>query len=33
LADKQGRVVGRFEPAVTPDDPKLVAEIERLLAQ
>lgn len=33
LADKQGRVVARFEPAVTPDDPKLVAEIERLLAQ
>ena len=32
LADRQGRVVARFEPAVTPDDPKLIAEIERLLA-
>ena len=31
LADRQGRAVARFEPAVTPDDPKLIAEIERLL--
>ncbi len=33
LADRQGKVVARFEPAVKPDDPKLIAEIERLLAQ
>lgn len=33
LADRQGKVVARFEPAVKPDDPKLLAEIERLLAQ
>lgn len=33
LADRQGQVVARFEPAVKPDDPKLLAEIERLLAQ
>ncbi|MFZ4577946.1 MAG: glutathione peroxidase [Myxococcota bacterium] len=31
LADREGRVVARFEPRVTPDDPKLIAEIERLL--
>ncbi|MDX1649677.1 MAG: glutathione peroxidase [Myxococcota bacterium] len=31
LVDREGRVVARFEPATGPDDPELVAAIERLL--
>jgi glutathione peroxidase len=33
LADRDGRVVARFAPAVEPDAPALVGQIERLLAQ
>jgi len=33
LVDRQGRVVASFGSRTTPDDPKLVAEIERLLAE
>lgn len=33
LIDRQGRVVASFGSRTTPDDPKLVAEIERLLAE
>ncbi|QXC60835.1 glutathione peroxidase [Aquihabitans sp. G128] len=33
LVDKQGAVVGRFSPAVTPDDPALVAAIDAELAK
>jgi len=32
LVDRNGQVVARFESAVEPEDPKLVAELERLLA-
>lgn len=32
LVDRQGRVVGRFDPAVSPGDPKLVTQLETLLA-
>lgn len=32
LVDHTGRVVARFEPRVTPDDPKLVERVEALLA-
>ena len=31
LVDRRGRVVARYESSVTPSDPKLVAEVERLL--
>lgn len=31
LVDPQGRLVGRFEPAVTPEDPDLLAAIEAVL--
>ena len=31
LVDRQGNVVHRFEPAVTPDSPAIVSAIERLL--
>jgi glutathione peroxidase len=31
LVDRQGNVVHRFEPAVTPDSPEIVSAIERLL--
>ena len=33
LVDRDGRVVERFDPRTTPDDPALVAEVDRLLAQ
>ena len=33
LVDRQGRVVGRFEPPVTPDSPQVVAAVEKLLKQ
>ena len=33
LVDRQGRVVARFDPRTTPDDPALVAKVEELLAQ
>ena len=33
LVDKNGRVVQRFEPAVTPDSPEVVSAIEKLLKQ
>jgi glutathione peroxidase len=32
LVDRKGNVVGRFDPDVTPDDPKLVKAIEAALA-
>jgi glutathione peroxidase len=32
LVSREGRVVGRFAPAVTPDDPALVNAVERELA-
>jgi len=31
LVDPQGRVVGRFEPAVAPEDPELLAAVEAVL--
>jgi glutathione peroxidase len=33
LVDKQGKVVGRFEPNVDPESPELIAAIERTLAE
>jgi glutathione peroxidase len=33
LVDRNGKVVQRFEPAVTPDSPQVVSAIEKLLAQ
>jgi len=33
LVDRKGHVVARFEPAVTPDSPGVVAEVEKLLRQ
>lgn len=33
LVDRQGKVIGRFAPGVTPEDPKFVAAIEAALAQ
>jgi len=33
LVDRQGRVVANFPSAVAPEDRRLVAEVERLLAQ
>ncbi|HMD84441.1 MAG TPA: glutathione peroxidase [Terriglobia bacterium] len=33
LVDRQGHVVARFEPAVTPDSPQVVATVEKLLKQ
>ncbi|MCO5165617.1 MAG: glutathione peroxidase [Planctomycetes bacterium] len=33
LVDRDGRVVGRFEPRVAPDDPALVAAVERALGE
>jgi glutathione peroxidase len=33
LVDRDGRVVQRFESAVTPDDPQVVSAIEKLLKQ
>lgn len=33
LVDRQGNVVQRFEPAVTPDSPEVVSAIEKLLKQ
>ena len=33
LVDRQGRRVQSFDTRVTPDDPKLVAAIEKLLLQ
>ena len=33
LVDRRGTVVARFDPGVRPDDPGLVGEIERLLAE
>ena len=33
LLDKQGRVAARFDPAVTPDDPRLVAAVTEVLAE
>ena len=33
LVDRQGRVVARYPSRVKPQDTRLVAEIERLLAQ
>jgi len=32
LLDRNGRLVQRFDPRVQPDDPELVAEVDRLLA-
>jgi glutathione peroxidase len=31
LVNPEGRVVARFEPMVTPDDPKLLSELEKVL--
>jgi glutathione peroxidase len=31
LADKHGNIIGRFEPAVTPDSPELVSAVEAAL--
>jgi glutathione peroxidase len=33
LIDPDGKVVARFEPAVKPDDPRLIEELERVLPQ
>ena len=33
VADRKGHVVARFESAVTPDSPEVVAEVEKLLKQ
>ncbi len=33
LVDRNGHVVARFEPAVTPDSPEVVAAVEKLLKQ
>jgi glutathione peroxidase len=33
LVDRNGHVVARFEPAVTPDSAEVVAEVEKLLKQ
>jgi len=33
LVDRKGNVVRRFEPAVTPDDPQVIAAIEKLLQE
>ena len=33
LVDKNGHVVQRFEPAVTPDSPEVVSAVEKLLKQ
>jgi glutathione peroxidase len=33
LADRKGHVVERFESAVTPDSPEVVAEVEKLLKE
>ena len=33
LADRKGHVVARFEPAVTPGSPEVVAAVEKLLKQ
>ena len=33
LADRNGHVVARFESAVTPDSPEVVAEVEKLLKE
>ena len=33
LVDRSGKVVARFEPAVTPDSPEVVAAVENLLKQ
>ena len=33
LVDRQGNVVRRFEPAVTPDSPELVSAVEKVLKQ
>jgi glutathione peroxidase len=33
LVDRKGHVVARFESAVTPDSPEVVAEVEKLLKQ
>jgi glutathione peroxidase len=33
LVGPDGRVIARFEPAVTPDSPEITAAIEKALAQ
>jgi glutathione peroxidase len=33
LVDRNGKVVARFEPDVTPDSPQITAEIEKLVKQ
>lgn len=33
LVDREGKIVGRFEPTVTPDDPQLTSAIEKYLQQ
>ena len=33
LVDRQGNVVGRFEPKVTPDSPEVTSAVEKLLKQ
>ena len=33
LVDRKGHIVARFESAVTPDSPEVVAEVEKLLKQ
>ena len=33
LVDRNGTVVQRFEPAVTPEDPQMTATIEKLLQE
>ena len=33
LLDRNGKIVGRFEPAVTPDSPQVIAAIESALKQ
>jgi glutathione peroxidase-family protein len=33
LVDRNGKVVARFEPDVTPDSPQITAEIDKLIKQ
>jgi glutathione peroxidase len=33
LFDRNGNIVARFEPEITPDSPQVVAAIEKTLAQ
>ena len=33
LVDKNGKVIGRFEPKVTPSSPELISAVEKALAE